>query len=96
MPPLANRWPTAVTKHGKPFVVIVSVADWRRSKPPKRTLLEMLRFCLVDLTELDLSRRGEAPRDLEQFGRLLGWRVHEPYQLITDKILLLGSAKEGD
>jgi hypothetical protein len=45
-------------------VVIVSVADWRKSKPPKRTLLEMLRACPVDLTELDLTRSQELPRDL--------------------------------
>jgi len=56
--------PPIVTKHGKPFVVIVSVADSRKSKPPKRTLLEMLRTCPVDLTELDLTRSQEFPRDL--------------------------------
>ena len=56
--------PQIVTKHGKPFVVIVSVADWRKSKPPQRTLLDMLRSCPVDLTELDLTRSKEFPRDL--------------------------------
>lgn len=60
----AGGQPQIVTKHGKPFVVIVSVADWRKSKPSKRTLLEMLRSCPVDLTELDLTRSQELPRDL--------------------------------
>lgn len=57
--------PQIVTKHGKPFVVIVSVADWQKSRTPKRTVLAMLRSCPVDLTELDLSRSQELPRDLE-------------------------------
>lgn len=60
----AGGQPQIVTKHGKPFVVIVSVADWRKAKSPQRTLLEILRSCPVDLTELDLARSQELPRDL--------------------------------
>ena len=60
----ASGQPQIVTKHGKPFEVIISVADWQRSRLPKRTLLEMLRSCPVDLTELDLTRSRELPRDL--------------------------------
>jgi prevent-host-death family protein len=60
----AGGQPQIVTKHGKPFVVILSVADWKKSRAPKRTLLEMLRSCPVDLTELDLTRSRELPRDL--------------------------------
>jgi prevent-host-death family protein len=60
----AGGQPQIVTKHGKPFVVIMSVADWRKTKPPQRTLLEMLRSCPVDLTGLDLTRSREIPRDL--------------------------------
>ncbi|HRI13509.1 MAG TPA: type II toxin-antitoxin system Phd/YefM family antitoxin [Verrucomicrobiota bacterium] len=59
----AGGEPQIVTKHGKPFVVIVSVADWRKSKAPERRLLEMLRACPVDLTELDLTRSRDFPRD---------------------------------
>ena len=33
--------------------------------PPNRTLLEMLRSCPVDLTELDLTRSKEYARDIE-------------------------------
>lgn len=61
----AGGQPQIVTKQGKPFVAIVSVADWRKSTPPpQRTLLEVLRSCPVDLTELDLSRSQALPRDL--------------------------------
>jgi prevent-host-death family protein len=60
----AGGEPQVVTKHGKPFVVIISVDEWRKAKAPKRTLLNMLRSCPVDLTELDLSRSQELSRDL--------------------------------
>jgi prevent-host-death family protein len=60
----ASGHPQIVTKHGKPFVVIVSVADWQKAHPKKRTLLEMLRACPVDLTELDLTRSKEFPREI--------------------------------
>lgn len=60
----AGGQPQIVTKHGKPFVVILSVADWKKSRVPRRTLLEMLRSCPVDLTELDITRSRELPRDL--------------------------------
>lgn len=60
----AGGQPQIVTKHGKPFVVIVSMAEWQNSKPKKRSLVEMLRSCPVDLTELDLTRRKEFPRDI--------------------------------
>ena len=61
----AGGQPQIVTKHGKPFVVIVSVADWQKTRPKKRTLLEMLRSCPVDSDELDLTRSRELPRDIE-------------------------------
>lgn len=60
----AGGQPQIVTKHGKPFVVIVSVADWQKAQPKKRSLLETLRSCPVDLTKLDLTRSQELPRDV--------------------------------
>ncbi len=60
----AGGQPQIVTKHGKPFVVIVSVADWQKNKPKKRTLLEMLRSCPVPADELDLTRSKDLPRKL--------------------------------
>ncbi len=60
----AGGQPQIVTKHGKPFVVIVGVGDWNKAKPKERTLLEMLRSCPVDADELDLGRSKELPRDI--------------------------------
>lgn len=60
----ARGRPQIVTKHGKPFVVVVSVADWQEARPKKRTLLEMLRSCPVDAKELDLRRSKELPRKI--------------------------------
>ena len=59
----AGGQPQVVTKHGRPFVVILSVADWKKGRAPRRTLLETLRSCPVDLAGLDLSRSRELPRD---------------------------------
>lgn len=57
--------PQIVTKHGKPFVVIVNVADWEKTQPRKKSLLEVLRSCPMDLSELDLTRSKELPREIE-------------------------------
>jgi prevent-host-death family protein len=59
----AGGQPQVVTKHGKPFVVILSVADWKKSQPRRRTLVETLRSCPVDLNGLELSRSHDLPRD---------------------------------
>ena len=60
----AHGQPQMVTKHGKPFVVIVGVADWQKAQRKKRPLLEILRSCPVDIGDLDLKRAKEFPRDL--------------------------------
>lgn len=59
----AGGQPQVVTKHGKPFVVILSVADWKKSKAAQRPLLATLRACPVDLTGLEISRSRDLPRD---------------------------------
>lgn len=56
--------PQMVTRHGKPFVVIVGVDDWQKSQPNQRPLLEILRSCPVDLAEIDLTRSREFPREV--------------------------------
>ena len=56
--------PQVVTKHGKPFVVIVGIEDWQKFKPKKRTLLEVLRACPVHSDELDLTRICDLPREI--------------------------------
>jgi prevent-host-death family protein len=60
----ARGQPQIVTKHGKPFVVVVSVTDWQEARPKKRTLLEMLRSCPVDTNELDFRRSKEFPHKI--------------------------------
>ena len=40
------------------------LTDWQKAKPKKKTLLETLRSCPVDLSELDLTRSKELPRDI--------------------------------
>lgn len=49
--------------HGKPYVVIVGVEEWRNAQPGKKSVLEALRACPADLTELDLSRRHRTQPD---------------------------------
>ena len=61
----ARGEPQIVTKHGKPFVVIVNVADWQKTQPREKTLLEVLRSCPVDLSELDLKRSKDLPREFK-------------------------------
>ncbi len=58
----ARGRPQVVTKHGRPFVVIASVKDWRRTEPKRKTLLATLRACPGDLSALDLSRSRDLPR----------------------------------
>jgi prevent-host-death family protein len=58
----AKGIPQLVTKHGKPFVVIVSAEDWCREHEPEKGIWEVLRDCPVDLSELDLVRNKDLPR----------------------------------
>lgn len=60
----AGGEPQVVTKHGKPFVVIVKVSDWQRTQPRKHSLVERLRACPADLTQLEGGRSLELPRDV--------------------------------
>ena len=60
----AHGKPQVVTKHGKPYVVIVGVEEWRSAQPGKKSVLDALRACPADLTELDLSRSNDAPREI--------------------------------
>jgi len=58
----AKGKPQVVTKHGKPYVVVVGVEDWQKTQPRKRSLVEALRSCPVDIGELDSTRSKELPR----------------------------------
>ena len=58
----AGRHPQLVTKHGKPFVVIVDAATWQRETAPHRSLLEVLQACPADLSGLAPARSRDLPR----------------------------------
>lgn len=60
----AGGKPQLVTKHGRPHVWIVGASEWQKTKKKKRTLVESLRSCPVDLTELNLARSKDHPRDI--------------------------------
>lgn len=53
-----------VTKHGKPAVVIVSVEEYESTRRPKKTLLQALRECPVDLAEIIPPRSKETARTI--------------------------------
>lgn len=61
----AKGRPQVVTKHGKPYVVVVGVEEWEKIRPRKRTLLDTLRSCPVDIAGLDLTRSKELPRAIK-------------------------------
>ncbi|MFM7214973.1 MAG: type II toxin-antitoxin system prevent-host-death family antitoxin [Verrucomicrobiota bacterium] len=54
-----------VTQHGKPFVVILGIAEWKEFRPQRRTLIEGLRSCPADLTTLVTQRSREQGREVE-------------------------------
>jgi prevent-host-death family protein len=58
----AKGIPQLVTKHGRPFVVIVSAADWCKEHEPERGIWGVLRDCPGDLSELDVFRKKDLPR----------------------------------
>lgn len=58
----AARHPQLVTKHGKPFVVIVDATTWQQETAPRHSLLEVLRACPADLTGVAPARSRDIPR----------------------------------
>jgi antitoxin Phd len=58
----ARGVPQLVTKHGKPFVIIVGAADWQKMHGPERSVMDALRACPEDLSELPISRSKDLPR----------------------------------
>jgi len=54
-----------VTKHGRPAVVIISAAEYERSKAPRKSLIAALRQCPEDLTQLVGNRSKETARRIK-------------------------------
>ena len=57
--------PQFVTKHGNNAVVILSFEDYKKITKPKTDLVAFLRGSPLKEIELDISRNGELPRDIE-------------------------------
>ena len=57
--------PQFVTKHGNNAVVILSFEDYKKITKPKVDLLTFLRNSPLTEVDLDISRNGGLPRDVE-------------------------------
>ena len=57
--------PQFVTKHGNNAVVVLSFEDYKKITKPKTDLVAFLRSSPLMGVELDISRNGELPRDIE-------------------------------
>lgn len=57
--------PQVIRRHEKDVAVVVSIEDWKKANgiQGERSLLEVLRSCPADLTDLDLTRQNDPPRD---------------------------------
>jgi antitoxin Phd len=56
-----------VTKHGRPAVVVISVEEYERSQAPRKSLVDALRACPEDLTDL-VGRRPKRIARKVDFG----------------------------
>lgn len=56
-----------VTKHGRPAVVVISVEEYERSRAPRKSLVDVLRACPEDLTDL-VGRRPKRMARKVDFG----------------------------
>ncbi len=50
-----------ITRHGEPAVVVISIADYKKLQPPRKSLIEVLRSCPV--RDLDLDRVRDVVRE---------------------------------
>ncbi len=58
----ARGIPQLVTKHGNPFVVIIGATDWQNIRGPERGIMDVLKACPEDLSELSIARSKDFPR----------------------------------
>ena len=58
----AGGVPQLVTKHGRPFVIIVSAAEWQRTHGPRKSIIDVLKACPEDLSDLQISRSKDLSR----------------------------------
>jgi len=60
----AKGVPQLVTKHGHPFVVIVSATEWQKTHGLRGSIMDVLKACPEDLNDLRISRNKDLPRQL--------------------------------
>ena len=56
--------PQTITKHGKHAVVVLSAAEFKRMRRPKKTLVQLLRDSPLRGLDLDFSRLKDPPREV--------------------------------
>jgi prevent-host-death family protein len=59
-----SEGPQTVTRHGQAVAVVVSAEEYERLTKPKLSFKEYLRS-LPDMSELDLTRQKDYPREIE-------------------------------
>ncbi|MEI6357077.1 MAG: type II toxin-antitoxin system prevent-host-death family antitoxin [Verrucomicrobiota bacterium] len=57
------KGPQTVTRHGEPTVMVVSMAEFKKVKRRKKSILEL--FEPIRGLELDVTRDRSLPRDVE-------------------------------
>ena len=60
----AQSSPQTITRNGKPSVVVVSAAEWKRKTKRKGTLAEFLLASPLRGSDLDFERQHDEPRDV--------------------------------
>ena len=58
-----TQGPQTVTRHGEPTVMVVSMAEFKKTKRKKKSILEL--FEPIRGLELDVTRDRGLPRDVE-------------------------------
>ena len=58
-----TKGPQTVTRHGEPTVVVISVAEFEKVQPRKKSILDL--FEPVRGLDLDVTRDRSLPRDVE-------------------------------
>lgn len=57
--------PQIIRRHDTEVAVVVSINDWKRAKGKKPTLVQVLRSSPLVGIDLDLSRQGDLPREID-------------------------------
>jgi len=58
-----TQGPQTVTRHGEPTVMVVSMAEFKKARRRKKSILEL--FEPIRGLELDVTRDRSLPRDVE-------------------------------